>query len=57
MAAHHLCLLAEVSLREFVQWQVLGAALRTFPEEVGVERGPKALVNRWASLEEVQAWS
>ena len=33
MAAHHLCLLAEVSLDQFEQWQVLRAALWTFPQE------------------------
>src|SRR5271157_3299952 len=40
MAAHHLCLLAEVSLDQFEQRQVLRAALWTFPQEVGTERGP-----------------
>ena len=56
MAAHQPCLLAEVSLDQFEQWQVLRAALWTFPEEVATERGPESLVDRQASLEEVQAW-
>src|SRR3972149_6341793 len=50
---HRLCLLAEVSLNQCEQWQVLRATFWTFPEEVGTEGGPEAFVDRRTSLEEV----
>ena len=55
IAAHPLCPLTKVSLNQLEKWQVLRAASRRFPEEVGSQRGPEVPVDGRTPFEDVEA--